>query len=366
MLTLLSVFVAFLLFGLLDTVRSTFNNTGKTVKEFLIVNPKVGFGTKPLPYSLLPRIKEIPGVVWADYASYVQGTYQGPKNSILVEAHPDSWYESSPEIQVASEDRLALHRTRTGVLVGEILAKRYGFKVGDKIPLETKQVRKDGTTVWTFDVVGILRFKDHEKFNEEMLFGNWDYVNESRVSDVGTVAYYEIQVADISQMDRLAQQIDTLTTNSDHETKTQSENAWAFAMFQQFGDMGFIVTSIMGAVFFTLLLLTGHTMTHAVHERIPELAVLKTIGFSGRGILGLVLCESVTLVLIGGLLGLVIATVAVVGVRSAEVLPIRILPVAGEIWVRALTLAAAIGLLVGIFPALRGMRLHIVDSLSGR
>jgi putative ABC transport system permease protein len=364
--TVLSVFIAFLLFGLLDTVRSTFDNTGKTVKEFLIVNPKNGFGTKPLPYNLFPQVQEIPGVVWTDYASYVQGTYQDPKNSIIVEAHPDSFYASSPEIQVASEDRLALRRTRTGVLAGELLAKRYGLKVGDKIPLQTQQMRKDGTTVWTFDVVGILRFKDQsEKFNEEMLFGNWQYVDEGRVSDIGTVAYYEVQVADISQMDRVARQIDSLTANSDHETKTQSENVWALAMFQQFGDMGAIVTSIMGAVFFTLLLLTGHTMTQAVHERIPEFAILKTIGFTGRRILGLVLCESVALVLLGGVLGLVIATVAVTGVRSAEVLPIRILPLGGEIWVHGVTLAAAIGLLVGVFPALRGMRLRIVDAFSG-
>jgi len=316
---------------------------------------------------LLAHIKEMPAVVRTDYASYVGGTYQNPKNLIMVDAHPDSFYELCPEVQVAPEDRMSLRHTRTGALAGEALAKRYGLKVGDKVPLQTQQARKDGSMVWTFDVVGILRFVDQsQKFNEEMLFGNWNYLDEARESDTGTVAYYSVEVSNISDVDRVARQIDAMTANSSHETKTQSENAWAFAMVQQFGDMGLIVTSIMGAVFFTLLLLTGHTMTQAVQERIPEFAVLKTIGFRGRTILGLVLCESAAVVLLGGIIGLAVATLAVVGVRSAEVLPIRVLPMGTEIWIRGLALAAAIGLLVGAVPALRGMRLRIVDALAGR
>jgi len=371
-LTLLSVLVAFLLFGMLDTVRSTFTNMGQTSggRDRLVVTPKTSGMSlgKSLPYSLSAQIKEIPGVAGVDYASYVVGTYQDPKNSIIVEAHPQSFYDIyRDEIQVAPNEIDALRRTRTGVLAGEVLAEKYHIKVGDKIPLQTQQVRKDGSTVWTFDVVGILRFpNENQKIYEEMLFGNWDYVEEARVADTGTVTYYAVKVAHLSEVDRVARQIDALTANSDHETKSQSENAWATAMYQQFGDMGLIVTSIMGAVFFTLLLMTGHTMTRTVHERIPELAVLKTIGFTGRRILGLVLCESSTLVLLGAFIGLAVATVAVVGMRSAEVLPIRILPVGGAIWTRGLTIAVAIGLLVGVLPALRGMRLRIVDALSGR
>lgn len=367
-LTLLSVLVAFLLFGLLDTVRSTFDNAGQTTagRDRLLVTSKMGFA-KSLPYSLLARIKEVPGVAGIDYASYVTGTYQDPKNSIVVEAHPDAFYDLYPEVDVAPEELMALRRTRTGVLAGEAYAKKYGWKVGDKIPLKAQQPQKDGSTVWTFDVVGILRFTDpNMKVYEEQLFGNWDYVEEARQSDVGTVSYYSVKVSNIADLDRVSREIDALTANSSHETKTQSENAWATAMFQQFGDMGLIVTSIMGSVFFTLLLLTGHTMTQAVHERIPELAVLKTIGFTGRRILELVLYESVGLVLLGGIIGLAFAMVAVVGVRSAEVLPIPILPVGREVWIRGLMLAAAIGVLVGVLPALRGMRLRIVDALSGR
>ena len=142
------------------------------------------------------------------------------------------------------------------------------------VSIKTEQPQKDGSTVWTFNVVGILRFTNpNMKVYEDMLFGNWDYVEEARRADTGTVTYYSVKVSNSSEVDRVARDIDTLTANSDHETKSQSENAWASAMFQQFGDLGPIVTSIMGAVFFTLLLLTGHTMARAVHERIPEIAV---------------------------------------------------------------------------------------------
>jgi putative ABC transport system permease protein len=368
-LTLLSVCVAFLLFGLLDTVASTFANAGQSSpgRSRLLVTPKTGMMAKQLPYSLLSQIKEISGVVGVDYASAVIGTYQDPKNVIIVEAHPDSFYDLYPEVEVAPAQLAALRRTRTGVLAGETVAKKHGWKVRDKIPLETEQPRKDGSNVWTFDVVGTLRYTDPGmKVYEDNLFGNWDYVDASRASDTGTVAYYSVKVANVADVDRVAREIDTLTANSSHETKSQSENAWATAVFRQWGDIGLIVTSIMGAVLFTLLLLTGYTMTQAVHERYPELAVLKTIGFTGRRILGLVLCESAALLLLGGIIGLVLAMVAVIGVRSAEILPIRILSVGSEVWIRGLTLAAAIGLLVGALPALRGMRLRIVNALPSR
>jgi len=149
-LTLLSVFVAFLLFGLLDTVRSTFTNAGQTAggNTRLLVTPKAGMGSKQLPYSLLTKIKEVPGVVGVDFASYVFGTYQDPRNSIAVEAHPDSFYDVyRDEVQVAPEELMALRHTRTGVLAGETVAKKYGWKIGDKIPLETQQARKDGSNV---------------------------------------------------------------------------------------------------------------------------------------------------------------------------------------------------------------------------
>jgi putative ABC transport system permease protein len=369
LLTLLSVSTAFFLFGVLDTVRGTFVGAGRSVAglDRIVVTPKTGMMSKPLPYSLLSLIQEVPGAVDVEYASYVAGTYQDPKNSFVVEAHPAGFFRKSffPEVDVAPVDLKALQSTRAGVLAGEALAKKYGLKVGQKIPLQTQQMRKDGSTVWIFDLVGILHFTDPNlKVFEEQLFGNWDYVDAARIEGAGTVAYFTVKASSISDVDRIARQIDNLTANSSYETKSQPEGQWARAEFQQFGDIGLIVTSIMGAVYFTLLLLTGHTMMHAVHERIPELAVLKTVGFTGRQVLGLVLCESLALMIFGAVLGLALGMIAVLGVRTVDVMPITILPLNAQVWMRGLTLAILIGLVVGIVPARRGMRLRIVEALS--
>jgi len=369
MLTVLSVLIAFLLFGLLDSVRSTFDNAGQSSpgRSRILVTPKSGMGTKPLPFSLLTQITDIPGVMGIDYASYVVGTYQDPKNSIAVEAHPESFFQLYPEVSVKSEELSALRGTRTGVLAGEMLIHKFGWKVGDKIALLTAQPRKDGSTVWTFDLVGSFHFTDENmKINEVLLYGNYQYVEEARAQEAGTVTYYSVKVASPSDVDRVAALIDHATANSNHETKSQSENAWANAQLQQYGDLGFVVTSIMGAVFFTLLLLTGHTMLRAVHERIPEIAVLKTLGFRGKKIVALILFESMSIVLIGALIGLVTAMLAVTWVRSLEILPIPISSVGTDVWLRGISAAVVLGIVVGILPAVRGLRLRIVDALSGR
>lgn len=170
----------------------------------------------------------------------------------------------------------------------------------------------------------------------------------------------------MTQVDNVAHAVDAMSANSDHETKTQSENSFSAGWISQVGDLGLIVTSIMSAVFFTLLLLTGHTITQAVDERIPEFAVMKTIGFSGRSVLGLVLSESVLLLLLGSTLGLTIATIAV-GVASSlpsGSFPVPIQPMGSAVWLRGLTMAIVIGLVVGALPAFRGLRLRIVDALS--
>jgi putative ABC transport system permease protein len=205
------------------------------------------------------------------------------------------------------------------------------------------------------------------KVYEEVLFGNWDYVDAARASSTGTVTYYWVKVSSATEVDGVARQIDALTVNSSHQTKSQGENVWATAAFEQFGDVGLIATSIMVAVFFTLLLLTGHTMTQAVHERISELAVLKTIGFTGLQVMGLVLSESILLLLFGSVVGLTLATIAATVIRSmpSATFPLPILAVGFIVWLRGLLLAVGIALVVGTLAGRRGLRLRIVDALSG-
>jgi putative ABC transport system permease protein len=174
------------------------------------------------------------------------------------------------------------------------------------------------------------------------------------------------RVSDRNMAARVAQAIDMLSVNSDHETKTQTEQAFQASFVSQFGDIGMIVGMIMSAVFFTLILLTGNTMAQAVRERIPEFAVLKTIGFSNRSVLLLVLAESVLLIVLGGAAGLLLAGVAVSALSASIGGALPMLPVGAPIWARGLGIMLLIGLLVGSLPARRGMRLRIVDALAGR
>jgi putative ABC transport system permease protein len=370
-LMLLSITVAFLLYGPLETVRSTFAKFGQSAAghDRLLTMSKLQPGIDLLPLSLYDRIKAVPGITQVDYAHTFGGSYQDPKNAFPLETHTAAFFDLYPELELASAARVAFERTRTAAIVGEGLAARFDWKVGDKVSFQTSEQRKDGSTVWTFDVVGIYRFTDPGmKVWENTIYINWQGFDETRLSGAGSVGWYVFRIADLHQADNIAHEVDALSANSAHETRTQSENAFSAGWITEIGDLGLILTSIMSAVFFTLLLLTGHTIAQSMQERIPELAVLRTIGFSGGALLGLLLSESVLLLLAGCTLGLTLATLAVefVGALQANLLPIQPQPVGGIVWLRGITVAVVIGLIVGIFPALRGLRLRIVDALAGR
>ena len=368
--TLLSVLAAFLLFGLLDTVRSTFAGASRSVAgaDRLVTISKVSF-TLSLPKSLYPRIQAVPGVADASYANWFGGVYQDPKNFFASQAVAPNYLSLYPELSLSDAEGQAFKNTRTGAVAGALLAKKFGWKVGDKIPLQaTIFPQKDGTNTWTLDLVGIYHTKDPKQATqrENALLFNWDYFDEARQFGNGNIGWYIIRVADPKDADKVVHSIDALSFDSDHETKTQSEQAFQTAFVSQVADFGLIIGAIMGAVFFTLILLTGNTMAQAVRERIPELAVLKTIGFSNRSVLFLVLAEAVALLLLGALLGLGLATVVVGLVRTQLGGFFPIAPMGSDIWLQGLALAVLVGLIVGALPALRGMRLRIVDALSGR
>ena len=367
--TLLSVLAAFLLFGLLDSVRSAFADAGNSVAgvDRLVTISKISF-TMQLPKSLLPRIEAVPGVKEVAYANWFGGVYQDPKNFFPNEAVSPNFFDVFAEFKLPPEQRETFVKTRTGAVVGEELAKKFGWKIGDKIPLNaTIFPQKDGSNTWTFDLVGIYKARDaKQRSQENILFFRWDYFDEARRFGNGNIGWYIERLADRDQADQVARAIDALSANSDHETKTQTEQAFNVAFVKQFADIGLIVGAIMVAVFFTLVLLTGNTMAQAVRERIPELAVLKTLGFSNTGVLGLVLAEAVLLILLGGVIGLGIAALVVSALQASLGSSIPMSAVGSSIWLRGLALMVAIGLLVGALPALRGMRLRIVDALAGR
>lgn len=367
--TLLSVLAAFLLFGLLDSVRGAFANAGHDIAgvDRLVTVSKISF-TLSLPKSLLERIGSTPGVATVSYANWFGGIYQDPKNFFPNQAVAPNFLDLYPEWKLSASEREAFRNTRTGAVVGERLATKYHWKLGDKIPLQaTIFPQKGGSNTWTLDLVGIFHESDpKQKAQEEVLFFNWDYFDEARAFGNGNVGWYVSRVSDRNQAGRVAQAIDALSLNSDHETKTQTEQAFQASFVSQFGDIGMIVGFIMAAVFFTLLLLTGNTMAQAVRERIPELAVLKTIGFSNGSVLLLVLAESVLLIVLGGTGGLLLAGIAIGALTEQIGGSLPLLPVGAETWLRGLAIMLLIGLMVGSLPARRGMRLRIVDALAGR
>jgi len=369
-LTLVSILAAFLLFGLLDGVRSSFAQAGQTANgaQRLQTQSRLSF-IQTLPISLLPRIQQVDGVADVTYANWFGGAYQDPRNQIFSFAVAPNYLDLFPEMQVDPAERAKFDATRTGILVGEKLMQRFGWKVGQTIPLQSNIFpNSDGTKNWSFDIVGTIHVAedDSQAWFDQMLLLHYKYFEESTPYVDGDVGWYAVRVADVNQADRVAKAIDALSANSDHETRTMTEQAATQSMMKQFADIGLIVGSIMGAVFFTLVLLTGNTMAQAVRERIPELAVLKTIGFSDGSVLAMVLAESVLLVVIGGVIGVALSTLFGPGVTQATQGAVTVPPLGLQGWLTALGLMIVIGLVVGALPAIRAMRLNIVDALAGR
>ena len=253
---------------------------------------------------------------------------------------------------------------RTGAIVGENLAKRFGWKVGDTIPLQaTIFPQKDGSNAWPLTLRGTFRLADSKRKGEEnQLIFHWKYFDEANQYVNGQVGWYMVKLDNVNHATRVAKAIDAISENSAHETKTQTEQAFNQSFAKQFADIGLIVTAIMAAVFFTLLLLTGNTMAQAVRERIPELAVLKTLGFTNGTVLVLVLVESVLLIVLGGVLGMGLASVMIPVVSGASNGMIALPSIPAQTWALGLSLMVAIGLIVGALPATRAMRLKIVDA----
>jgi putative ABC transport system permease protein len=368
LLTLLSVVAAFLLFGLLDSVRVAFNSGGSVAgADRMVVASRLSI-TQMLPVSLDPQIRAIPGVKQLSYAAWFGGIYREPKNFFPNFSVGPEYFDLYPEYVLPPAQREAWEAERTGAVVGKALADRHGWKIGDTIPLQaTIFPQKDGSNAWPLKLSGIFEVRDAKRKGEEnQLWFHWTYFDEANQFVRNRVGWYIVKLDNPDHAVRVARAIDALSQNSDHETKTQTEAAFNQAFAKQFADIGLIVSAIMAAVFFTLILLTGNTMAQAVRERIPELAILKTLGFKDGTVLGLVLVESVLLVLLGGTLGLALAAMIMPGVTAASGGMIQLPTVLPQTWLAGLALMLAIGVVVGALPALRARRLKIVDALAGR
>ena len=369
-LTLVSIVAAFLLFGLLDAVRTSFAQAGQSANgaQRLQTGSKLSF-IQELPQSLQARMEQVPGVRTVTYANWFGGAYQDPHNQVFSFAVAPNYLDVYPEMSVSDDQRKAFADTRTGVLVGEGLAQRFHWKVGDRIPMQsTIFPDRSGSKNWVFDVSGIIHSTDKKAagFFDQLMLLHWTYFDDTTPYNRGQVGWYVTHVADVNQADRVAKAIDALSANSDHETRTLTEQAATANWMKQVADIGLIVTSIMGAVFFTLMLLSGNTMMQAVRERTGELAVLKTIGFSSTSVLAMVLAESVLLLVLGGVIGIGLAEPLIPIISRGSNGMLSLPPVGASSWVLGVSLMLAIGVLVGALPAWSAMRLNIVDALARR
>jgi putative ABC transport system permease protein len=330
----------------------------------LITQAKISF-TQPLPMRLLPQIEAIPGVEHVGHSQFFGGVYQDPKNFFPQFAvNPQRLRDTYPEWTMDEDAWRTFISTQDGAIAGKVLADKYGWKVGDIIPLNSFiWTQRDGSRVWQWRLVGIFEGRDQEWTDRaNLMYLNYGQFDEGRSERArGLAGVFVVRVKNPMDSERIAAEIDRKFENSSEETKTQSEQEFQLGFLKQLGDIGFIVNAISGAVFFTILILTGYTMSQAVRERIPELAVLKCLGFTDRTVLGLVLAESFLLCFIGALLGLLLAS-AVTGLLPPEY-PIK---ADARVWLFALATTVFLALVVGLPPALRAMHLKIVDALAGR
>jgi putative ABC transport system permease protein len=361
-LTLLQVVIAFALFGVLQGMKTGVDTAVANARADVLSVAPAAFGGAPLPRAYLERLKSIPGIKTVAFSDGLLGTYQQPTQTVFVLAIEDSdvWLTLIPEVfQVTPTDLAALRRTRTGVLVSPEVAKKYGWNVGDRIPLKSSTLQKDGSGTWVFDVVGTFTSRDVQ---DGYIVANYAYLDEARALNHGTVGYFYAVAADPKQAAQLTETIDNTFANSSNETRTVSFREMAQQQMQAIGDLDFAIRAIVSAVLVALLFSVTTMMIQTTRERTPELAVLKTLGFSQQAVFLLLIGEAVTLCIVGAAIGLALATVAFpyaskfVPGLSMPMLVIG-LGVAG---------AAFVALLSACVPALRASKLRIVDALAGR
>jgi putative ABC transport system permease protein len=359
--TLLSIFVAFLLFGILMTIRTAFSFGVEIAGlDRLILINKVSL-IIPLPIAYQSQLQAVDGVDVATHQTWFNGIYQDPANFFAnIAVEPEAFMRVYPEFTLPPEQARAWLADRQGAIVGRDLADRFGWRVGDRVPLTaTIWQPKQGQT-WEFNVAGI--YDGEEGIDKTQFFFRYDYLEENRAEGEGLVGWYVIKIADPSRSVELSRRFDEMFANSSAETKTTTEKGFVESFASQVGDIGSIMIAISSTVLFMFGLVAASTMAQSVRERTSELAVLKTLGFPDGVILTLVLAESLFIALVGGGLGLGLAWLFVQqGDPTGGLLPIFVLRPRDV--ALGVALMALLGLLAGMVPALGAMRLRITDAL---
>jgi putative ABC transport system permease protein len=359
-LMLLQIASAFALFGLLEGFNTGIKQAiAQTHRDRLYVGSSVSLGD-PLPIGVLGRIRSTPGIAFATRRSGLPATYQQPDQQVsVIAADAGAFFEIYDEF-IASKDAVeALEKNRTGVIVGKVTMEKYGWKVGDSVVLESPLPKADGSRGWVFDIVGEYDRSD-DAASATQLICNFDYFNETRLTGRDTTQVVVAKIDDSANAATIGLAIDNAFANSDHETRTQSEADLAASQIQRIGDLNFLVRAIIAAVFFAMLFATGALMMQSIRERMPELAVLKTFGFSDRLITGLILTEAISFCVFSAGIGLGIATMALPLARQL----IGIAGMPRVVIAAGFGFAVLLGLVGASVPAWRGLRLQVAEALA--
>lgn len=361
--TLLSIAVAYILFGILSGIDAGFGHSLEVSRlDRLFTDSRFG-ATMPLSYG--EQIANVPGVIVVAPRSGMFGFFQDPQNSVFILCADRRFFALRPEIAISTQQLDILLKTRTGAAVSVEMAQKYGWKIGDKIPIETNTTRADGNRVWTFDIVAIV---DDLNYPGEggWFIANYPYLDQGRVADKGTATRFLIRVKDPARSAQIGRQIDKLFANSATATRTNSERSQMQSGLQFIGDVNFLTDSVLGAVFFMLLFLSGNTMLQSVRERIPEFGVLKAIGFSDIAVFSLVIAESVLLCLLAAAAGLLVSKLVIPIVRGPLSNFVLLLQIPWPAMLRGLGLALMVALLSSLLPAWRVKQLKVVEALVNK
>ncbi|NNL57704.1 MAG: FtsX-like permease family protein [Pseudomonadales bacterium] len=362
-----AIFTAFFLFALLGAVKGVFDaGIELSADNRLVVVNKINF-TQSMPLAYYNKVNAIEGVKDVTYANWFGAYYQDQRKPMVGFAvDPESYLRVYPEVVLSDQARDAWFNNRQGMIVGEAMATTHGWQVGDLVPISSNIfIQEDGATSWDMVVSGIFSSEDKQADTNYLLF-HYQYFIETQTYGSDYIGWMVLTTEDVQLNESVANAIDAQFANSAAETETSTEKAFNKAFIEQLGNIGFILTSVILAAFFTILLIVGNAMALAVRERTREIAVLKTLGFPAPRVFRMVLSESILLAVGGGLLGMLCGYYVIEGLSAMPEIR-RILPnlvLKSDVVITALVYMLALGVVTGFFPALRAMRLNTVDALS--
>lgn len=363
-LTLFATFIAFMIFGTLTAFQDAFDaGVDLSAEDRLIVVNKINF-TQSMPIAYAPRVRAVEGVVSATHLNWFGGYYQEPKNQMgMFAVDVENFLDVYDEILITPEEKEAWFANRQGLIAGRKAAERFGWKKGDRLPINSNIFsQRDGRRDWDFDVVAIYDGAEAQSDTSSVYF-HYKYFNETQSFGGDRIGFMAVRTASPDVNEAVIKNIDEMFENSPAETETVSEQAFNKAFIEQIGNLSLILTSVVLAAFFVILIIVGNSMVLSIRERTSEIGVMKTLGFPSIRIFRMVLAESLLVALIGGVLGTA-AAIGLVGLANQAPIQLPTLVFGGELWGKALFYMVLLGLITGIVPAVSALRMNIISALS--